>query len=36
MTWVEVVDWAVAGASDDERRRLFRDNAIAVYRLDAA
>ena len=35
-TWVEVVDWAVAEASEDERRRLFRDNAIAFYRLDAA
>jgi len=33
--WVEVVDWVVADASADERRRLFRDNAIAFYRLDA-
>ncbi len=33
-TWVEVVDWAVSGASADERRKLFRDNAIAFYRLD--
>ena len=35
-TWVDVVDWAVAGASNEEQRRLFRDNAIAIYRLDAA
>ena len=34
--WVDVVDWAVADVSDNERRRLFRDNAIAFYRLDAA
>jgi L-fuconolactonase len=35
-TWVDVVDWAVAEASNEERRSLFRDNAIALYRLDAA
>ena len=35
-TWVEIVDGAVRGASDAERRRLFRDNAVAFYRLDAA
>jgi len=33
--WVEIVDWAVAGASEAERRRLFRENAIRFYRLDA-
>jgi len=32
--WVELVDEVVADASDDERRKLFRDNAIAFYRLD--
>jgi len=32
--WVEIVDWVVEGASKDEKRRLFRDNAIAFYRLD--
>jgi len=32
--WVEVVDGALGGASEDERRRLYRDNAIAFYRLD--
>jgi L-fuconolactonase len=34
--WVEIVDQAFAGSAEDERRRLFRDNAIAFYRLDAA
>jgi L-fuconolactonase len=34
--WVEVVDWSVGGASEDERRRLFCDNAVAFYRLDAS
>ena len=32
--WVETVDRALGGASEDERRKLFRDNAIAFYRLD--
>ena len=32
--WVEVVDGVVAGASEDERRRLYRDAAAAFYRLD--
>jgi L-fuconolactonase len=31
--WVEVLDEIVADASEDERRRLFRDNAISFYRL---
>lgn len=34
--WVEIVDQALAGAAEDERRKVFRDNAIAFYRLDAA
>jgi L-fuconolactonase len=34
--WVEIVDQAVVDASDDERRKLFRDSAIAFYRLDAS
>ncbi len=34
--WVETVEWAVAGCSDDELRKLFRDNAIRFYRLDEA
>ncbi|MCF3931907.1 amidohydrolase family protein [Acuticoccus sp. M5D2P5] len=32
--WVELVDWVVEDASRHERKRLFRDNAIAFYRLD--
>lgn len=31
--WVDIVDWITAGASEDERRALFRDTAIDVYRL---
>lgn len=34
--WVEIVDQAIAGAAEDERRRLFRDNAVAFYRLGAS
>ena len=32
--WVEIVDWVTEGCSGDEKRKLFRDNAIAFYRLD--
>ncbi|QIG52251.1 amidohydrolase family protein [Nordella sp. HKS 07] len=32
--WVDIVDWVVEGASADEKRKLFRDNAIRFYRLD--
>lgn len=31
--WVDLVDEVVAGASELERRKLFRDNAIRIYRL---
>jgi L-fuconolactonase len=31
--WVDVVDMVVAGAADADRRKLYRDNAIAFYRL---
>lgn len=34
--WVDIVDWVVAGASAEEKRKLFRDNAIDFYRLDRA
>ena len=34
--WVEIVDWVIAGASADEKRKLYRDNAIRAYRLDHA
>lgn len=32
--WVEIVDWVVSGATAEEKRKLFRDNAARVYRLD--
>ena len=32
--WVEIVDWVVEGATPEEKRKLFRDNAIRFYRLD--
>jgi len=32
--WVSIVDWVTADASPEERRKLFRDNTIRVYRLD--
>jgi L-fuconolactonase len=31
--WLEVLDWATAGATAAERRKLFRDNGIRAYRL---
>ena len=33
--WVETLEWAVSGSSDEEARKLFRDNAISFYRLNA-
>lgn len=32
--WVDMVDKVTAGCSEEERRKLFRDNAIAFYRLN--
>jgi L-fuconolactonase len=32
--WVEVLDWATAGFSAADKRKLFRDNAIRTYRLE--
>jgi L-fuconolactonase len=34
--WVAIVDWALAGAAEDQRRKLYRDNANAFYRLGAS
>lgn len=34
-TWVELLDEVVAGASEAEKRKLYRDTAIRVYRLPA-
>ena len=31
--WVDIVDWVTEGASREEKRKLFRDNAINFYRL---
>jgi L-fuconolactonase len=33
--WVDIVDWIVEDCTEEERRRLYRDNAIAFYRLSA-
>ena len=33
--WVEIVDEVVQGASAAEKRKLFRDTAIRIYRLPA-
>jgi L-fuconolactonase len=32
--WPALVDEVVAGSSEAERRALYRDTAIRVYRLD--
>jgi L-fuconolactonase len=34
--WVDIVAWALGDCSEAERGALFRDNAIAFYRLDGA
>ena len=31
--WLEVLDWATTGCTPEEKRKLFRDNGIAAYRL---
>jgi L-fuconolactonase len=31
--WVETLAWAISGCTEAERRQLFRDSAIAFYRL---
>jgi L-fuconolactonase len=31
--WVEALSEIVAGATDEERRKLFHDNAVRIYRL---
>ncbi len=35
VSWLETLDWATSGFSPEEKRKLFRDNAIKAYRLDA-
>lgn len=34
--WISVLERALAGCSQDELRRIFRDNANALYRLELA
>lgn len=31
--WIQVLDWATAGCTPEEKRKLFRDNGIRAYRL---
>jgi predicted TIM-barrel fold metal-dependent hydrolase len=31
--WVAIVDWVTEGASPEEKRKLFHDNAVRFYRL---
>jgi len=31
--WVETLERAVAGCSENELRQLFRENAVSFYRL---
>jgi L-fuconolactonase len=35
LQWLAMLDWATAGFSPADKRKLFRDNAIKAYRLDA-
>ncbi len=32
--WVAIVDWVTEGASAEEKRKLFHDNAVRFYRLN--
>jgi L-fuconolactonase len=32
--WVEIVDWVTEDCTPEEKRKLFRDNAIGTYRLN--
>jgi L-fuconolactonase len=34
LQWLATLDWATAGFSPADKRKLFRDNAIKAYRLD--
>ena len=31
--WIGVLDWATAGCTPEEKRKLFRDNGMRAYRL---
>jgi L-fuconolactonase len=32
--WVEALDWALQGSSEEELRMLYRENAVRFYRLE--
>ena len=32
--WVETLEWAFAGCTDEELKKLFHDNALAFYHLE--
>ena len=34
LQWLATLDWATAGFSPADKRKLFRDNAVKAYRLD--
>jgi len=34
VSWLETLDWATSGFTAEEKRKLFRDNAIKAYRLN--
>ena len=35
LQWLATLDWATAGFSPGDKRKLFRDNAVKAYRLGA-
>jgi L-fuconolactonase len=35
LQWLAMLDWVTAGFSPADKRRLFRDNAVKAYRLEA-
>ena len=35
LQWLATLDWATAGFSPADKRKLFRDNAVKAYRLAA-
>ena len=35
LQWLMTLDWATAGFSPADKRKLYRDNAVKAYRLGA-
>ncbi len=35
VSWLETLDWATSSFTTEDKRKLFRDNAIKAYRLNA-